>query len=161
MRKICIGLLLLVLAGCKPSPPTAEEIAREKIKEYILANARNPQSYEPMEWGTLDSVFTTSTPTIDSLERVYEICNISLDYYFKTENLTGVNNWMEALEKTNARLIDERNNFVPEFIGWRLSHKYRATNEYGALDIYQQNFTLDIDMSQAELEITEEEEKGE
>ena len=156
--RIIIYALLLLLAGCKPPvPPTAEDIARSKVKEYILTNTRNPKTYEPIEWGTLDSMFTTSNHKIDSLEKVVEICNITIDMYFKMSHLTGVTNWMNSLKKTNAQLREAKQSFIPEYIGWRLRHKYRAANEFGVLDIYEQTFTLDIDMLEVEQEVEEKE----
>ena len=53
----------------------------------------------------------------------------------------------EAATKREELQAKMRAEFVPEFIGWSISHTYRAKNGFGALDISTDTFYFDKELT--------------
>lgn len=53
----------------------------------------------------------------------------------------------EAAMKREELQAKMRAEFVPEFVGWSVSHTYRAKNGFGALDISTDTFYFDKELT--------------
>lgn len=150
MKKILILAVMAMMAvGCA-SP---EKKATKALANYYGQVLKDPSSYELIELGTLDSLISEFEGD------KYWMAKFNVE---KPMHALGQLLVMEDDERERA--IKERDSveaaFVPEHIGWKATHRYRAKNGFGALDIYEQIVHFDIDLSRVieAFDIEEEEE---
>ena len=53
---------------------------------------------------------------------------------------------LERYEATRRVLNEFLDNFIPEHIGWKITHKYRSKNVYNATILKNQEFIFDKEM---------------
>jgi len=145
---------------------TRTEKAKILIREYFKENMNDYSSYSPVSYGKLDSLFT----------KIYDDESILSTYEWTMEaakdaNLTDVDVTYDLTEiiesmETRAHLYKEGailkwkiyegrrkilmefiKLFTPEFIGWEITHKYRAKNQYNATILYNKEFRLNKGMT--------------
>lgn len=153
-------LLLLLILSTALTSCSNEQKAKKAIKEHLSKTMHDFKSYEPVEFGTIDSSFTTFIETKEyktTLAR-FELFNDSAEraikeikdliYLNRTSNarlremqkagmvlsdsLTSIANRMASLEKS----------FTPEFNGYSLAHSFRGKNPNGALILSTKIFKL-------------------
>ncbi|NGM63557.1 hypothetical protein G5B30_16735 [Sphingobacterium sp. SGG-5] len=104
-----------------------EDKAKELIKQYIVENANDPESYEPVEFGDLKEedgmVFWSS----------------EYNYLEKLLDVTSDEERKEYLLKSIDNLVEE----IGEGSGYSIVHSYRGNNAYGAKILVTQEFYLD------------------
>jgi hypothetical protein len=140
-KTLFIAMMALVMASCTKSP---EQIAQQLIKDSFTEDPQAAQFYEPISFGTLDSVFTT----IDD----YELFNTAYDNYtdckkaaenyeweakkaswdndYRTQKqyLEWANETHDKAEKYRQEALSMKNTFKPEFKGWKMNHKFNVNN---------------------------------
>lgn len=137
MKKILIlAVLAMVSVGCA-SP---EKKATKALANYYGQVLKDPSSYELIELGTLDSLISEFSNEKYWMER------------FKVEKpMHSLGQLLMMEDEERDKAFKERDSvqaaFVPEHIGWKATHRYRAKNGFGALDIYEQIVHFDIDLS--------------
>ena len=129
MKKIALICIVVVFAACGSPEKTAQKL----VKDYLNENLKDPSSYLPAEFGHLDSLYTTFDSQVfeDSFRRAkgeYDVAMFEDD--FKASGLA-----LEKMKQTQAEWEKAEKEFRPQFCGWKMSHKYRAKNGFGAFDI--------------------------
>lgn len=148
MKKLLfiISVACVVFMSCRSD----ESKAKKLIKQSLRQSLQNPKSYKAIEFGTLDSAFST-------IEE-YPLYNASysrlLLFSKKGEEvLTEIENYKNPLsqddkQKRNALLEDSKryvdsikyyqrmhekmvNDFRPAFKGWKMTHRFKADNLRG------------------------------
>lgn len=156
MKKVLfVSIAALLVCGCS----TPEKSAQKLIKDYLAANLNDAKSYEGVEFGTLDSVFTTLKDT------PYYRYKSKFDYFINeaqfATNMLGItyskkeskeyeekfNTSISEAEKYSQMADSVADAFVPEFKGWQMTHKYRAKNGVGALNISTAMVQFDKDLT--------------
>ena len=143
MKKILLLAIVAMMSGCapkQPAEPTPAEKAQKAIEAYNFEMLRDPSSYQLIELGQLDSVMTK----FDN--------DVHWKKVFNVEESNHILGKMLSLSKSERdRLLKERDsiqeNWIPQLCGWKARHKYRATNGFGALDIYVQEVFFDVDIT--------------
>ncbi|MFR2068898.1 MAG: hypothetical protein ACLS4S_01385 [Bacteroides nordii] len=155
-RKITFLLLLAIsIISCTLSP---EEKAKKTIKDYMFKTLNDFESYNPVEYGNIDSLFSDYTmdqvyiegtkiykrslEIKDSLNKIFDrnkIYDIS-----PTENelnLFLTINWFTNI--TYPNVIDSlKRNYQSHFIGMGLIHKFRAKTNSGGIRLCSWQFIL-------------------
>lgn len=119
MKKVFIILLIVQISyGCS----TKEDKAKKIIKKDLSTTMNDFTSYEPIEFGKLDSMIT-------KYDETEFLNNDSLIFYEKSDIPILLKRYKET--------------FKPTFIGYRMSHKFRGKNNLGALIINEYNYYFD------------------
>lgn len=148
-------LFLIAIATTFTSCSSNESKAKGLVKEYLQKQLNDPQSYEAVEWGKLDSSYTTFEQEI-SLENA-EIKMFTKSYSKAVDDMTidVGNHEAFAIDKADAEMykqkvdslqsiIDKKKlNFKPTFEGFKISHTYRAKNLMAALGLHTSIFFFD------------------
>lgn len=128
----------MLLAGCSQTP---EEKAKAIITKSINDELDDPSTYEPIEFGKLDSAITSlddhreyvlmvdlvkvlvsKSETHLNLAKMYQ--GIS-QYSFDDEMRQG-RELLDSVHHIEARLDAIKAAFKPEFVGWKMAHSFRA-----------------------------------
>lgn len=127
MRKVLVMILaLLALTGCK-------EKHERLIDEYLEAHLKDPASYQNIEIGKPDLITPMSMAIAECLERKkaglfsLDTINVFLDHWKHTLESAGINPY--------------------DTLGWEVSHRYRAKNSFGAIDLYDVVYVFDKSMN--------------
>lgn len=144
IRLFAIAGLLFCITACNSPEKTAQKLVRDYLKE----NLKDPSSYQPAKFGQLDSTY--SEFVLDEKLIVKEIEPIIEE----SDRYLNQNNYDKAFDKAEEAAIKRKEmqaklqaDFVPEFIGWSISHTYRAKNGFGALDISTDTFYFDKELT--------------
>lgn len=128
-RIIAVLASVVLLLGCLKSP---EDKAKGLIKEYINKYANDPESYEPIEFGDLDTLASIGIVSPEFIE-LYE------EYNSKDESDSFVRN--EILNDMQA--IQESKEYPK---GWAMNHSFRAKNSFGAKIIGNKRFYFNLEI---------------
>jgi hypothetical protein len=139
-------LLFIIAAALLFSCSSPEKKAQNLIKKYLKENINDAKSYESVLFSKLDSVFSYywELPEYKNNKHHFDIYinlaehAVSLDLKIANEYLDSAKSYQEK-----NRIIQE--NFQSEFIGWKMSHKFRSKNENGALFLENENFYFDVE----------------
>ena len=156
IRKLTFLLLLAIsIISCTLSP---EEKAKKTIKDYMFKTLNDFESYEPVEYGNIDSLFSdytmdetyiNGTKTYkrsleikDSLNKIFDRNKIYDISPTKEElNLFLTINWFTNI--TYPNVIDSlKRNYQSHFIGMGLIHKFRAKTNSGDIRLCSWQFIL-------------------
>lgn len=162
-----LAALAALMVGCS-SP---EKRAQRLIKAELKGTLHDWGSYEPVNFGTLDSVYTTP---IDNLEYLTAKCmyiewgkrhkesSKKIDDYCNQLSIHGPNKYVqeevEAELSHLERITDSiavclrtmsliEKDFTPTFKGWSMQHTFRAKNGVGTKRITTKEFIFDEDIS--------------
>jgi len=164
MRTFIIACIVCLFAlSCSVSN---EKKAKRLIKLQLEETLHDWSTYEPVKFGTLDSVFTTYED--DSL---YFIVNSQYESYMEktNESLADMKSYAGmystyykvlysyAEAKTNmfldsartyAPMVDSiRIHYIPLFKGWSMTHSFRSNNAMGNKTIGHFQYFFDIDIT--------------
>lgn len=144
MKKIyfCLLACVMAFAGCS----TPEKQAKKLIVEHLKNSLHDYDSYESVQFGSLDSVFTTllddSTFTKVFTKRLAHQ-KLRNNMFDKAEQWKDINKKLydfylehEALQQDTVQYyynIEDsiKNNFIPQFTGYAMQHSFRANNVNG------------------------------
>ncbi len=54
---------------------------------------------------------------------------------------------LESFKHSQSKILEDMDSFVPEYLGWKITHKYRARNQYNALTLYHAEFHFDENLT--------------
>lgn len=166
MKKLALLLFFFPLVLFSQTANNRLDKAKALIRQEFKENMNDYASYSPVSYSSLDSLFTSPFED-ESINRTLER-TIKAQIKAGAENLEitdDVTPIIEAIEKEpelykegaldNCKvyaayqkiLLSELKNFVPEFIGWKLTHKYRAKNTYNATILHEFEFRFDKGMT--------------
>lgn len=160
-KTLAIMVIALAMFSCSKSP---EQIAQQLIKESLLELMDDPKSYEPVEFGTLDSTFTTLDdyqPFNDAYDK-YMDCKAAAETYESTastakwnEDYEGqikflklANEMYDKAETYRQQALDSKKTFKPQFNGWKMTHKFRCKNAFGAVMLNEIDLYFDKELTQ-------------
>jgi len=145
MRNLVIVFTLVFLTASCYSP---EKKAQNLIKQYLKESLHDWKSYEPVKFGSLDSLHTTLYSVKEFVlakEEINRFGKIVKDYLETAESLSGYQFLREEALKyaelarrniDSMKVYEEIANeissrFIPEFVGWSMTHSFRANNAGG------------------------------
>lgn len=159
MKKILyIAATALLLGACAKPAPTNEEKAQKLINEFIMANANDPKSYEAVSFGTLDSTFSSYYASdrykeLDSIRENLEKRKIVYEMFLNASKKG--NKYLDSIEfcldkqiDINNKMTSEAENYKGEHFGWKMSHRYRAANGFGAITLGTTIFYFDKELTE-------------
>jgi hypothetical protein len=137
---LTLVLIVLVFSACNNN----EKKARKLIKEYLKTSMNDFSSYEPVEFSTLDSTYSSYEESEESHRLKEEIKNtrlavfdISVDYFDykkKIDSLIGVDSLLSK-------------SFIPDHNGYAMSHKFRGKNAFSAIMLKEYGYYFDKDLT--------------
>lgn len=145
MKKYILSIMAAMLMASCTSTPTPEEQAKKLITDYIMANANDPKSYEAVSFGTLDSTFSSYYASdrykeLDSIRENLEKRKIVYEMFLNWSNKG--NKYLDSIEfcldkqiEINNKMTSEAENYKGNHFGWKMSHRYRAANGFGAITL--------------------------
>lgn len=88
MKKLLLSsILLLSLSSCIKSPMSkAEDAVREELRRTL----HDFSSYEPVEWGKLDTIYVSEVDAVSGAASKPEITEITVDHTFRAKSGAGV-----------------------------------------------------------------------
>lgn len=120
-----------------------EKTAQKLVKDYLKENLKDPSSYEPIEFGSLDTLYTSVAADTDYIKLAKE----ATEYLQKAVYDDYGSGWGIIGMKLKEKADSIERNFVPAFKGWKMVHKYRAKNGFGALDLSTDIFCFNKELS--------------
>jgi hypothetical protein len=158
MKKLFFYSLIITLSSCNFLTETNQQKAEKAIKQYLKENLHDPKSYEPESFSELDSSFSSfeDSEVGSKLKQVDEdLSNRLNDLNGKIDNAKNLAELTEV-EEEGKKIIEKRDSlfelklkkteeYKGEFMGYRISHTYRAKNAMGALVKESNYFKLDKD----------------
>lgn len=160
MRLLTPIAIAILLIACKAK--TKDDIVKDNIKSYLSKTMNDFKSYEPVEYGPLDSIITTydKTPRFDSLKSIFD------GYLSESKKATDNAKIVAGLAPYTYKLEVEKSNsfngladsilsimkiedslFKPEFLGFKTKHSYRNRNENGATVLTSEYFYMKKDLT--------------
>jgi len=164
--KSIVFVLFCVLLSISCSSPDRK--AKKLIKNQLKESLHDWKSYEPVKFGTLDSTFSTYLDKEENVDiflkyikfkeeidkLVEEVQDQDLEGYYSDYYIYKRNRLItEAKEKLDSMgyygpLVDSiKENFIPEFNGWELTHSFRANNASGNKVIGHYKYFFDKDIT--------------
>ena len=155
-----IGIIFIILLMACQSPA---DKAHKLIKEELFKNLHDFSSYEPVEFGKLDSVYTTIAFTdahellkwgnvlADSAQKLIKAAQVfekSRKEYPFCDSMYLITSRLADSLLTIARENIEHSdsisrNFKPQFCGFRMSHRFRAKNAQGNILLSENEYFFD------------------
>ena len=160
LAKLAIISLILTTYSCKQNP---QKQAEGLIKKQLETSLHDMNSYESVEFSTLDSAFSN----VEDLEE-YKNYSAKIDElrakasekgeYADEYGMFGLPAERAKYAKEAVQLLKEAmyyvkkcqemdSLFVPKFIGWKLEHTFRANNPEGHKVISHRVYYLDKDLT--------------
>ncbi len=167
MRRYFLFLLILIsLPAFSQQKLTRLEKAKQLIRKEFKETMNDYASYSPVSYGKVDSLFTS--PFDDGIIKIYfdrafeyrEKAGITLDMTIDATPIieaiekepekykAGVLGHIKLYESYRSMLMESISKYVPEFIGWKLTHKYRTKNIYNAVILKEQEFQFNKEMTE-------------
>jgi hypothetical protein len=143
MKKLI--LISVVAVSCQANQANApkktltrEDSAKNTIKSYLDKTLNDTSSYEPVEWGLIDSSFKfRSSDTTIGLTNAWS--NLSLK---KTEITYGGKKGDTAVIQRQMDSVMREHQKYRDFNGWQIEHTFRAANQFGGKVLATQTFHL-------------------
>lgn len=168
-QRISLNLIILLIGfmcvgACSSSN---EDKAKRAVKDYLKENLDNFKSYEPVSWGNLREFSIDSIKQNDSyyqehlhsaneaLKRSKEL-RIIIDSYKSEKDTMSIEyaEFVAQIEGCKARYESEQeklSNYLKTAYSddsyWVIDHKYRASNNVGALILNEETFFINKDCS--------------
>ncbi len=155
--------LLLTLAFLLFSCSSLEDKARKAIKENLKLTLDDYKSHEPVQYGKLEYAMSiwADAPEVTSLLKketyyitkcmeykekyeLYDFDVLSKDFtmYF---DLSGI--YLDSAEYIDEKIKTFEASFVPERIGWQMTHSFRAKSKDGNFTLNKYLFIFDKNMT--------------
>lgn len=161
---VLIIALLIILSSC--SSPVKK--AKKAIKEKLKVTLHDFKSYETVKFGTLDSLFSDVTSSsgyevlklkheawIKQAEKEYKADQEEIQkaiYDGNSSHIPIINEYSLAPRcKDSAQVYAVKmqvfeNSYKPRFIGWSMTHLYRAKNLTGNYRLANESFYFDKEL---------------
>lgn len=162
---ILLSMLFIPLLGFTQQTSKLEK-AKQLIRNNFKETMNDYDSYSPVSYGKVDSLFTSAAEDESIIE--WYIRAMKSKEEAGLGNIEGLPDVSESIKKMEAEehlykegailnwKIYQSNrdifylsieSFKPIFIGWKLLHKYRAKNLYNATILIEQEFRFNKDMT--------------
>lgn len=161
IKKLLLSALaLFAIVGCNKTP-TAQELAEEAVKEYLMTNLNDPKSYESVSFSPLDTIFTRFED--EAIAKDYSTAKFKVKFYSDLKSDSEYDQYIrnhpevhaddsiahyQALVDANKDAYDQaEQSFVPAIDVMWMTHEYRANNKMGALIKSRVDFYFDENMN--------------
>lgn len=165
MKKLLLKMIALIglvvaFSGCKQSP---QERAEYIVRKQLEVSLHDFDSYENVQFGTLDSTFSQvedfkEYQTSFSLAKELNEKGIEKIEDAKRYSEFGLYQEQGRYAREGKQLLDSAmyhikkceeldSLFTPEFIGWQITHSFRANNASGNKIIVHRTFYFDKDLT--------------
>lgn len=147
MKKLFIpAIAAAILASCANSP---EKQAKQLIEDYITTNANNPDTYESVSFGSLDSTFSSyyASDRFKELDKQADAQGKLFDKYMKENKLDSAEIYLNEKQRLTELITSEAEAYKGEHFGWKMKHTYRAANNLGAIIIADNTFYFDKEIT--------------
>jgi hypothetical protein len=134
MRYIIIITSLLILLACNKSP---ENKAQTTVKSYLDTVLNNPKTYESMSWSKVDSAYEDGIK--NPLYRQYLDSSIQI---LNAPIESSMEYVMKSREYRHKADSISQTTWKEKWLGYQVTHKFRASNKMGAVTIFQERFIL-------------------
>ncbi len=141
MKKFPLICIAVVFVACGSPEKTAQKL----VKDYLKENLKDPASYSPVEFGRLDSLYTTFDSQV--FEDRFQRAKGEYDVAMFEDDFKALGVALEKMKQTQSEWEKAEKGFQPQFCGWKMSHKYRAKNGFGALDISTDTFHFNKELT--------------
>jgi hypothetical protein len=161
------ALFSILLSSCSD-----QQKAESTVKEYLKSHLDDPGSYESISFSTLEPVyndFETESKEYPALKIVVDSMDSKRNYYrhlIDSINADPFNNKQDTIKyvgqfkrwerKTDSllQIIDKKSKaYKGSLLGYKLNHKFRAKNAFGALQLEFKEFNLDKKLNEVYLAI--------
>lgn len=150
MKKYIMPIMAAMLMASCASEPTSEEKAQKLIKDYIMTNANNPKSYESISFGALDSTFSSyyASERYKALDKKRELNSAAFDKFMELRNLDSAEIYMNDNQRIAELMTSEAASYKGEHFGWKMTHRYRAANGFGAITLGTTTFFFNKELTE-------------
>lgn len=155
-----IGLGLFSFVSCTMSN---ERKAKNKIEHQLKVSLHDYDSYESVEFGKLDSAFSSAYDLPECKDALSQADNFTEQGNSKVEDAKlygqlGLYEKQREYAQWGKELFDSathylkiaeqlNSKFKPEFIGWEMTHTFRANNANGNKVIAHRKYYFDKEMT--------------
>ena len=145
MKKyLALTVVAIVLCACS-SP---EKRAQKLIKDYLMENLKDPSSYDPAKFGGLDSLYSSFELKDEEFTAIHDKLKARFDLELACNDFKATDATLKEMDANIEAWNEAKAAFQPRFIGWKMNHRYRAKNGFGALDIHEQTFQFDKELTE-------------
>lgn len=147
MKNYMYAILILSFLCVSCKKETKRDVAQRLIKDKIVRE--NIAGYELIQFGALDSAFTSVKETRD-----YQISLMYYAFYMNQRNqYHGTDDMKSKLYSDSAATQKVYSDslelaFVPQWIGWRMGHIYKSNNYNKGIVVNNDDYYFDADVSQ-------------
>ena len=158
MKKLLsLTIVLFIVTSCIN---TNKKKAEKLIEEHLKVTMNDFSSYEPMEFGSLDSTYSDFFSTEECKKLINERDRISDEQKQYKEYIDVLDS--KKMDEMYQKLLDESeveyykvtdkifsgDSFYRQiFIGWNMSHQFRGANAFGGKIIGMMTFYFDKDIT--------------
>lgn len=168
MRKSLLSLFLLFSLFLGTSAQTREEKAKALIRTEFKNNMNDYGSYQPVSYSKLDSLFSSPfedekfiklwiDPVIEALE------DLNMPSLKVTSDVTpiieavkedpskykeGILPRLEIFKLSQDLMYGMLDKYPTQFLGWKITHKYRAKNQYNATVLFEDEFRFNKEITE-------------
>lgn len=168
MKKIIVIITLLYI--CSSCQITNQKKAQNLIINNLKKTLNDYKSYESIEFSQLDSIFSTLESDtlyiknewlLSNLNQIKEYAEQKIKYQSKINSsyISKGGGWAEEMRIIITSIYYEtymydkikdslRKNFKSELIGYKISHKFREKNIYGAMILTDKTFFTNLDITE-------------
>nr|DAT61922.1 MAG TPA: hypothetical protein [Caudoviricetes sp.] len=167
MKKLLFSIFLIMTSlGSFAQNKSTEDVAKGLIKEYFRENMNDFESYSPVSFSAIDSLFTSISDNefimnlyietkkaqedagLRNVDITYDISSTLAEMEENEDNYKpGVIAKWKLYQIKQKMLLECIENFTPVFKGWKIAHKYRAKNEFNAVIIHNEEFQFDKELN--------------
>ena len=151
LHLLFISLFALTFTSCENKEKQADKLT----EEFMRKNLNDPRSYQLVERGRVDSLFSEFRATDEAqymLDKVKQITDSAARY---SESLKTVPQAQKMLAD-GQRILEEykkkQKKFKSQFLGYAFKVSFRAKNEHGALVRSYVVFRLNPEMDKLSIE---------
>jgi len=165
--KVHVSVLAIIFILVSCSSPEGK--AKKAIKEKLKMTLHDFKSYEPVKFGNLDSLFSdvNSSAEFVALSSKHDAWNRQAEKEHKNDqeeiqkaindgnsNHIPIINEFSLVPRCNdsaevyaVKMQALKDSYRPRFIGWSMTHLYRAKNLGGNYRLANESFYFDIDLT--------------
>jgi hypothetical protein len=158
-----VSILFLALAFLLCSCLSLEDKAKKTIKENLKLTLDDYKSYEPVQYGKLEyamSIWADAPEVTNLLKKETYYITKCQEYKAKYElysfdvlgkdfskyfELSGV--YLDSADLIDEKIKTFETGFVPQRIGWQMTHTFRAKNKDGNFALNKYLFIFDKNMT--------------
>ena len=131
MKKLfLLAVTILFAATAIVSCGSPEKTAQKLIKSNLNKNLKDPSSYEPCHFGSLDSLYSSFEPADKKFASEQEWLKKRLNIASTFGNSKDIKEIRKEMDENLKAWKEAEAAFQVEFIGWEMFHMYHAKNGF-------------------------------